>query len=244
METVELAVNTREADGKKGAKTIRRKGGVPAIVYGHGMRPLSLEVEARRLSQALHTKAGENVLINLRVQGAKLKETTCLIKEIQHHPITDEITHVDFTVISLTEKIEVKVPLMLLSTAEALGVKEGGVLDQVVHEIEIECLPTQIPAKFELDVKGMKIGDDLRVKDLSIPKDVTCKLGLEEVLVALHPPAKEEVALPPEGEVTQPEVIEKGKKEEVEEGEVAPAAGAKQAAPAKPAGAPKPEKKE
>ena len=244
METVELLVKAREAKGKSAAKTIRRRGSVPGIVYGHGMKPVSLEVEARRLYQALHTKAGENALITLKVDGAKLKESTCLIKEIQHNPITDEIAHVDFTVISLTEKIEVKVPLVLKNSADALGVKEGGVLDQVHHEIEVECLPTQIPEKFELDVKGMNIGDAFHIKDLAIPKDVTCKLGPEEVIAALHPPAKEEAA-PTEEAATQPEVIEKGKKEEVVEGEgaAAPAAGAAKPAAAKTPAA-KPEKKE
>lgn len=254
METVELAVKTRTTTGKSHAKAARRRGSVPANVYGHGMKPISLEVETKRLHQALHTKAGENVLITLKVEGAKLKESTCLIKEIQHNPVTDEIAHVDFTIISLTEKIEVKVPLVLKNSAEAVGMKEGGVLDHVHHEIEVECLPTQIPERFELDIKGMKIGDAFHIKDLSIPKDVTCKLGPEEVIVALHPPAKEEAA-PTEEAATQPEVIEKGKKEEAEEGEgAAPAAGAKPAggaakpaaakAPAAKAPAAKPEKKE
>ncbi len=241
METVDLAVKTRTQTGKAHAKSIRRKGLIPGIVYGHGMKPVALEVERRQLSQALHTKAGENVLISLKLEGAKLKESTCLIKEIQHNPVTDEISHVDFTVISLTEKIEVKVPIVLKNSAEALGVKEGGVVDLVHHEIEIECLPTQIPEKFEVDVKGMKIGDAIQVKDLNIPTDLICKLSAEEVVVALHPPQKEEVA-PAEGEAaTQPEVIEKGKKEEVEEGAEDAPAPAKQSSQtaAKPAAAPK-----
>lgn len=247
METTELAVKTRIENGKKATKAIRRRGSIPSIVYGHGMKPLALEVEVRRLYQALHTKAGENVLISLKVDGAKLKESTCLIKEIQHHPITDEIIHVDFTVVSLTEKIGVKVPLVLKNSAEALGLKEGGVLDQVHYEIEIECLPTQIPEKFELDVKAMKIGDALHIKDVAIPKEITCKLAPEEVVVALHPPAKVEEAPAEAQAAAQPEVIEKGKKEEAAEGEeAAPPApgGAKPQAAKSPAPAAKPEKKE
>jgi large subunit ribosomal protein L25 len=236
METVHLAANTREPRGSKLARAIRRAGKVPAILYGHGMKPVSLEVETRELQRALHTKAGENVLITLKVQGANLKDSTCLIKDIQHNPVTDEIQHVDFTVISLTEKIEVKVPLVVKHADEALGIKEGGILDVVHHEIEVECLPTQIPEKVEVDLKDMKIGDAIHAKDLSLPKGVEIKYSPEEVIVAVHAP-KKEVTPAPEEEVTQPEVIEKGKKLEVEEG-----AEAKPAAPKAAAG--KTEKKE
>ncbi len=217
METVHLAAKTRKDYGSRLARAIRRAGKVPAILYGHGMKPLSLEVEKMELQKALHTKAGENVLITLKVQDAELKESTCLIKEIQHNPVTDEIQHVDFTVISLTEKIEVKVPLVLKHTEEAIGMKEGGILDVVHHEIAVECLPTQIPEKIEIDIKELKIGDAIHVGDLSLAKDVICKLASEEVVVALHPPKKEAEAPAAAEEITQPEVIEKGKKVEVEE---------------------------
>ncbi len=234
METMKLQATSRTTTGKRSSKDVRRKGSIPAVLYGHGMTPLSVEVNYREFDKALHTKAGENVLINLQVEGVKLKESTCLIKEIQHNPVTDEIAHIDFTVISLNEKIEVKVPVLVSHAEEAAGVKEGGVLDVVHHEIEIECLPTEIPEKFEIDVRAMKIGDAIHLKDLKIPKGITCKLDDEEVIVTLHPPAKEEEKPLEEGAV-QPEVIEKGKKlEEGEEGE----------APAKAAPAPAAEKAE
>ncbi|HXV27587.1 MAG TPA: 50S ribosomal protein L25/general stress protein Ctc [bacterium] len=216
METVPLNVKARKNFGSRIARAIRREGKIPAILYGHGMEPLSLEVEEKALHKVLHTKAGENVLITLNVQDTDLKESTCLIKEIQHDPRTDEIQHVDFTVISLTEKIEVKVPLILKHTEEAPGIKEGGVLDVVHHEVEVECLPTQIPERIEVDIKTMKIGDSIHVKDLPLPADVVCKLPSEDVVIALHPPRKEEEAPAATEEITQPEVIEKGKKAEEE----------------------------
>jgi large subunit ribosomal protein L25 len=233
MATFSLGAKPRTIMGKQAAKEVRRQGFVPGNLYGHGMTPVSLQVTERELLAALHTKAGENVVISLQVEGVQLKESICLIKELQHNPVTDKINHVDFTVISMTEKIDVKVPITLLHSAEAPGVKEGGVLEMTHHELEVECLPTDIPEKIVISVKAMKIGDAIHVKDLAMPQGVTCKLDEEAVVVSLHPPMKEEVA----GEEVapgEPEVIEKGKK---------PEEGA-EAAAAAPAAAKKADKKE
>lgn len=217
METLQLAAKKRDLTGKKGAKASRRREAIPAILYGHGMKPLAVEVGYREFKTALHTKAGENVLINLNVEGVKLKESTCLIKDIQHNPVTEHIDHIDFTVVSLTEKITVKVHITTIHADEAAGIKEGGILDIVHHEIEIECLPTQIPDKVEINVKDMKINDAVHAKDLKLAAGIVVKLPADEVIVAIHPPAKEE-AVSAEAEATQPEVIEKGKKVDAEEG--------------------------
>ncbi|HOW59666.1 MAG TPA: 50S ribosomal protein L25/general stress protein Ctc [Candidatus Omnitrophota bacterium] len=236
METFELQAKSRTAEGTRKARGVRRNEMIPGIVYGHGMKPLSLEVSEKAFFKALHTKAGENVLITLQVEGVKLKESTCRIKDIQHNPVTDKIDHVDFMVISLTEKITAKVPVVLLHAEEAPGVKEGGVLDLVHREVEVECLPTQIPEKIEIDVKTMKISDAIHAKELGLAQGVLCLLPPEEVVVALHAPQKEEVAPVEEGEAAAgPEVIEKGKKEKEgeEAGKAAP--GAAKPAPAAPA---------
>ncbi len=237
-----LIAQVRQETGKKSAKKQRRAGFIPATVYGHGMKPLSLAVGVKDFNRVIHTKAGENAVINLKVDGVQLAESTCLIKEIQHNPVTDEISHIDFTVISLTEKIQVKVPLLVSHAEEALGTKEGGILDIIHHEIEVECLPTEIPERFEVDVKNMKIGDSISAKDLAIPKGITCRFSPEEVVIALHPPAKEKEVSEEEA-AAEPEVIEKGKKVEGEEGAV-PALKAEKAAPAKPEKPEKSEKKE
>ena len=237
METFELQAKSRVVDGTSKARAVRRNEKIPAIVYGHGMKPLPVEVPERDFLKAIHTKAGANILITLQVEGVKLAESTCRVKAIQHNPVTDKIDHIDFMVISLTENITVKVPVVMLHIEEAVGVKEGGILDLVHREVEVECLPTQIPAKIEIDVKAMKIGDSVHAKELGLPEGVKCLLPLEEVIVALHAPQKEEVKTADEGEVsTGPEVIEKGKKDKEgeEAGKAAPAAAAKPAAaPAK-----------
>ena len=234
MERVTLAAKKRETDGSRQARRIRRAGEVPAVLYGHGMKPLAISVTVRDLSKALHTKARENVILDLKVQDLKLTESTCLIKDIQHNPVTDHIAHVDFRIISLTDKIKVKVHVVVTHAEESEGVKQGGILDVVHHEVEVECLPTAIPQKIEINAKSFKLGHAVHARELNLPEGVICQLPPDEVIAAIHAPREEEVATPAEGaEAQQPEVIEKGKKEEPKEGEAAPAAASSAAKAAK-----------
>ena len=245
MKTIDLKVQTRNELGKKAAKAVRKSGGIPAILYGRGISPTPLAVSQKDLHRATHTKAGGNVLISLKVEGEKAKkDTTCLIKEAQRDPVTDEIQHVDFVAISLTEKIRVRVPLTVKDAEQAPGVKEGGVLDVVHHEIEVECLPTEIPERLEVSVKPMKIGDVVHLKEIQFPPNVNAVLEAEEVVIALHPPQKEEEAAPLAEGAVEPEVIEKGKKEKPEEGAEAAASEKAEKTEKKPEKASeKPEKK-
>ena len=220
MKTIELSAEVREIVGKKAVKAVRKLGKIPAILYGRTVKPTALAVSQKEFHHVTHTKAGGNVLISLKVDGSTKvkKDTTCLIKDVQRNPITDEIFHVDFTAVSLTEKIKVKVPLVIKDAEQAVGLKEGGILDVVHHEIEVECLPTEIPERIETSVKQLKIGDAIHLKELEIPKGSTPLMEPDEVVVSLHPPQKvEEAAAPAEG-AAEPEVIEKGKKEKPEEG--------------------------
>ena len=243
MKTIELKAELRDSVGKKAAKGARLAGKIPAILYGRGLKSTPLAVSQKEFYRVTHTKAGGNVLIGLKIEGGKAKkDTTCLVKEVQRDPMTDEIYHVDFAAISLTEKIRIKVPLVIKDAQEAVGVREGGVLDLVHHEIEVECLPTEIPERIETSVKHLKIGDAIHLKELNIPQGVNPLLEADEVVISIHPPQKEEEVAPPAEGEAEPEVIEKGKKEKPEE------AAAAQAAPAektekKPEKAEKPEKK-
>jgi len=214
QKAVELGVTVRTQSGSSYARNLRRGGRVPAILYGHGMQPLTLEVNTRELNKALNTKAGENVILQLKAEGANLKESTCVIKEIQHDPVTEAIQHVDFTVVSLTEKIEVNVPLIIKNSDDSAGVKAGGILDVVHHEIAVICTPLNIPEAFTIDVKNLNMNDAIYVKDLKIPEGVEINLDeleLDDVVVAVHPPKMEKTETEEETG-TQPEVIEKGKK--------------------------------
>ena len=220
MERIQLKVQAREDTGKKSTKKLRREKLVPAVVYKEGKKTAHLKINERELFHVLGTQAGENVLINLKLdEGSKGKDKdrVVIIKEVQHHPIKDQILHIDFQEISLTEKLTVDVPIVTKGEAEGV-VKEEGVLEHVMWEIKVECLPADIPAKIEVEVTQMKIGDSVLVKDLQTPPGVKILVDPEQTVIAVVPPHVEK---PPEEEVaegiTEPELIRKEKKEEGEE---------------------------
>ena len=231
MDFVDLCAILKEDRGKEANKKLRDKGLVPCVVYKKGEPSVSLKVNAKDLVKALRTEAGENVIINLTIEGAKKKNSrTVIIKEIQKDPIRDQLLHMDFQEISLTEKLKVKVPIT--AKGEAVGVKQGeGVLQQVMWETDIECLPTNIPEKIEVEVSQLNIGDAVYIKNILVPEGVKILNDPEAVVFSVeHIKEVEEVAAPPaEGEVAEPEVI-KEKKEKVEEveGEEKPAEAKKE----------------
>ena len=217
MEKVILKAELREEKGKSKVKDLRKKDIIPAVVYKGGKESINIKVKKEDLFDVLHTSAGENVLITLKIEGEKSKrERTCIIKEVQTNPVEDNIIHVDLNEISLTEKIEVKVPIRTHGEPEGVT-KEEGVLDHALWEVEIECLPTEIPEEIEVEVGPMKIGDTVYIKDLKPPPGVKILNDPELTILSVVPPAKEEVveAVPGE-EAEEPEVIAKGKKEEEE----------------------------
>ena len=220
MEKVILKADARETSGKSKAKDLRKKGVIPAVVYKGGKDAIKLQLAVRDLEQVIHTKAGENVIVTLKISGSdvKAKDKTVLIKEIQREPIKNRILHVDFNEISLTEALKVNVPLS--AHGEAVGVKiDGGTLEHVMWELQVECLPTDIPEKIEVEVSALKIGDAVYVKDIKVPEGVKVLNDPELIAMIVKPPKievpKEEAAA--EG-TTEPELIRK-KKEAEEEGE-------------------------
>jgi len=217
MEKVLLKATVRTLTGKRVAKDLRNKGIIPANVYKGGKGAVSLEISEDDLDNVLQTKAGENVIITLKISGeGSPKDKTVLIKEIQREPIKDGILHVDFNEISLTEMLKVNVPLS--SKGEAVGVKvDGGILEHVMWELQVECLPTDIPEKIEVDISNLKIGDSLHVKDIALPEGVKVLNDPELITMIVkaqkvEAPKEEAVA---EG-APEPELIRK--KKEVEEG--------------------------
>lgn len=221
MERIQIKAHIREETGKKHTKFLRREGFVPAVVYKEGKDTVHLRLNERDLINALHTKAGENVLINLKIgEGAKAKgkDRVVIVKEVQQHPIKDDILHVDFQEISLTEKLTFNVPIIIKGEAEGV-VKEEGVLEHIMWEIKVECLPADIPEKIEVEVTGMKIGDSVLVKDLSVPPAIKILEDPEQSVIAVKPPHEEKVAPATEEELAEPELIrEKKEEEEAEEG--------------------------
>ncbi len=231
MKEIKLKAKLREEIGKEAVKKLRRQGLVPAVAY-KGKKSVNIKVPAKDFLDVIHTKAGENVVINLQVEGKEASRTV-IIKEIQYHPIKEGILHIDFNEISLTEAITVKVPIKVL--AEAEGVKEGGVLEHILWEVEVECLPTQIPEDIPVDVSSLKIGDSILVKDLQVDPPVKILNDPETTVITLAVPHVEEAEpVKPEGELAEPEVIteKKPKEEEVsaEEAQESSGPGARKAA--------------
>jgi large subunit ribosomal protein L25 len=232
MNEIVLEAEARPLSSKGSIKTMRQKGRIPGVAYGDKESPMTLSIDEKSVQAILHSKGGRNALINLKVGGAT---HPVLIKEIQRHPITRALWHVDFHRISLKKKIETKVPLHV--KGEAPGVKVGGgVLEFLVREIRVRCLPTEIPAGIDVDISSLQLNQGIRAKDLQLPKGVEILMDAESVIVHVllikvveeTPAAEAAVAGAAE---TEPEVIKKGKVEEGEEG-AAPAAGAKPAAAA------------
>jgi large subunit ribosomal protein L25 len=241
MKEIVLEAQARPAGTKGAVKSMRRKGLVPGFAYGEKEASLALTVDEKSMQSILHSKGGRNALINLKIGTAS---HAVLIKEIQRHPITRALRHVDFQRISLKQKIETKVPLH--ATGEAPGVKlGGGVLEHLVREIPVRCLPTEIPASIDLDISNLQLNQSIRAKDLKLPAGVEILMDAESVIthvVTVHiveeTPVAAEAAVAGAAAPTEPEVIKKGKVEEGAEG-AAPAAGAEKkpatgAAPAKP----------
>ncbi|MFH1645095.1 MAG: 50S ribosomal protein L25/general stress protein Ctc [Candidatus Omnitrophota bacterium] len=207
------AVIREDEMGKEACNRLRRSGLVPAIVYKKGHKAVAIKVDEKELFRVLNTSAGENAIITLKISDGKaVKDKTVIVKESQHNPIKDNVVHVDFHEISLKERIVVCIPVE--TKGEPEGVKnDGGVLDHVLKELEVECLPTDIPEKIDVSVEVMKIGDSLRVKDLSVPETVKVLTDAEQTVVSVMAPKSEEEAEEGAAEeaITEPEVIREKK---------------------------------
>lgn len=223
MEKVVLNAAAREETGKSACKHIRREGKIPAVVYKSGKEGVKVQVDTNELWHALHTDAGENAIITMKISGGdKEIKKTVIVQETQQDPINDKFLHVDFHEISLKEKIQVNVPVVV--KGEAIGVKEDdGVLAQIAWELEVECLPAAIPENIVVYVDELNINDAIHVSDIDAGEGVVILNDPEDMVVTVNPPhaeePEEEGEEGEEGE-EEPEVIKKGKaEEEGEEGE-------------------------
>lgn len=231
-----LTVTRRSVQGSRPSRRFRQQGLIPGVVYGRGMEPISVTVNHRDLLQVLHSKMGEHALVKLRLTDAASWEQPALVHAIQHDPVGGQVVHVDFHTVLLTEKLKVGVPVVL--TGEAVGVKqEGGVLEHFLRQVEVECLPTDIPERLEFDVSGMKIGDTLHVRDLAAPPNVTIITAPDGAIASIQVPRKEAEPTPEAAAAAEPEVITERKEtaeEAAGEGKKAePGAGEKKAPEAK-----------
>ncbi|MGB9103435.1 MAG: 50S ribosomal protein L25 [Terriglobales bacterium] len=220
METV-VEAQPREANGKNVARRLRKSGKVPAVVYGAGKPPLSVSVDPKQIARILHSEAGHNTIFDLQVDGERAK---AMIVDWQYEPIKGSLLHLDLQRIAMDRRLKVQVPISL--KGEAAGVKQqGGILDQVLREVEVECLPGDIPSHIDADVSNLVFGQSLRVSDLPLDRSKVKILTPADQVVAHVTSVKEEVAPTPEAVAAdaaaapaEPEVIKKGKQETAEEG--------------------------
>jgi large subunit ribosomal protein L25 len=219
--TTKLDVKSREGAGSRAARRLRRSGRVPGVLYGGGGEPVGFDADARELRLAL---AASGAVLDLSVDGGKT--TPVVLKEAQRHPVRGETVHVDLLRVRLDEAIHALVPLELTGADDAPGVKEGGVLEQITRELNVEALPTDIPESIAHDVGEMQIGETILLSAIIAPQGLTLLDEIEETVIATLSPPKLQAEVAEEIEA-ETELVGEGEGEEAEEGaaEEAPTEG-------------------
>ena len=202
MAEITLIADTGRPLGSAAARRLRTADRVPAVVYGKGVEPTSITVERRALRQVLSGEAGLNAVINLQVSG---RSHPTVVKELQRHPLRRSVTHVDFLVVDLDVELEVEVPLELIGEAKAV-LADQGLVDPTLNSLTVRCTPRHIPNVITIDISAMRIGDVIRVSDLTLPPDTSCPLDPDTAVVtavATRAIVEEKVA-PVEAAETEP----------------------------------------
>jgi large subunit ribosomal protein L25 len=228
MKQLTLEAQVRTALGKNEMRRSRVGGSVPAVLYGRGETNLNLELVDKKNQQVMLTPGIFNTLIKLTITGDTPHEETVMVKEIQRHPVSEKILHVDFVKISMDRKLETKIPVHLEGNSP--GVKEGGILELVHRELHIRCLPSLIPEFITLSISNLAIGDAITVSQLPLQEGIEVMVDAHEPIVHVVAPKAEEVKAVVEGapaaagaaapaaaagaEVKQPEVIGEKEREE------------------------------
>jgi len=216
MASASLSGGIREGNGKGSARTLRAAGRIPAVIYGHGREPQSLSIDTRELEKLLGHISAENTVIDLSIDG---RSSRTLIREIQRHPFKRQILHVDFQELVAGEKVTVRVPIVLMGVPAGVRL-DGGMLDQITRELEVEVDPANIPNHIEVDVTELTIGSSIHVSDLNLPAGVEVADEDATVCVVSAPRAVVEAAPTEEVEaVVEPEVIRARKPDEEETSE-------------------------
>jgi large subunit ribosomal protein L25 len=214
LETLEIRVDARDKKRKRDAKRLLRSGKIPGILYGPKTQAIALALDKREFSSGVADLEGSH-LVRLKSESRELADKVALVKDMQYHPISGDVIHTDLYEVDLTAKITVNVPLHFIGKAE--GVVRGGILQPIVREIEVECLPLDIPAFFDVDVSALDIGDSVHIEELTMPEGVSAVFESNLALVAVVPPTVEEApaaaAAPVEGAEVAPAAVEATSKE-------------------------------
>jgi len=213
MAIAQISVSNRSDTGKGVARKLRAAGRIPAVIYGHGIAPRSLSLDTHQFELLLEKVAYRTTVFELDAEGTK---TNALIREIQKHPYKKEILHIDFQELIAGEKVTVKVPIAY--TGASIGVKEGGIIDQIMHDLTIRVDPMQIPAKIDVDVTTLAIGRSLHVADVKVPDGIEVMDDEDATICTCAAPKEEKAAESTDptavGAPAEPEVLSKGKKDE------------------------------
>lgn len=177
-----LQAEKREVKGTTASKRLRRSGIVPAVIYGSSQREYMIQLDSKQFFDIARKQASQNFIVNLEIEGAQEKTKLAIVQDIQRDPLTGKLIHVDFRAVSEDETIHATVPVVL--TGEPVGVKSGGILEQLIRELEVFCRPGDLPEMISCDVSELDIGDSLKVAELPFGEGVTTKMD-GEVLVAL-----------------------------------------------------------
>ena len=210
-----LTATARTGAGSSVSNRLRRQGQMPGVIYNNKGKSELVQMSRHEFERLMHDRVGENLVLDLAVEGKDPRKV--LLREVQRHPVTDAYLHADFLEVSMTEKMRVRVPIRLLGEPEGVS-QEGGILEQPLREVEVECLPGDMVEQIDADVSALKIGDAIFVGDLKVDPKLTIVTGKGiAVAIVSAPKAEEEVAAPAEGVATgEPEVI--GAKKDDEEG--------------------------
>ncbi len=240
MERVALTAHIREHTGKGIARGLRREKKIPAVLYSHG-KSMPIAMVNKDVSKVLNTEGGEHALIDLKLEGGSAAgERMALIKDYQVDPLTGVLIHLDLMEVAMNEKV--KVPVNIHLVGSSVGVKEGGILQHGMRQVEIECLPGQIPDFIEVNIADVNINESIHVRDIKAPEGVRILTDSDGTVVTIQPPISAEkleamLTAAPAAETGEPEVVGKKKEAEGEAAAAAPAAGAKGKEAAAPAAA-------
>ncbi len=206
-----LKAKKRETRNSGEVSRLRKEGGVPAVLYGKKIQPTNLQVRKGDLDILLNHAVGENILVELEVEGSG--KSLALIQEVQHHPVTGQAIHIDLLAVSMDEKITAEVAVE--PVGEAVGVKNyGGVLEQNIRQIEVECLPKDLPEVIHVDVSALGVGESVHIREIVLPAGVVATQDPELAVFHVTPPRVDTTASSGEEAPSAPEVIKEKKKEE------------------------------
>jgi len=219
MDEIRLTAEKRDSVGKGNARKLRAKGFIPAVLYGPEIDPASVSINTREISTLLRTTGAANKLIDLNISGED-NGRKVIIRELQRDPVTGAVKHLDLYQVSMTKKLNITVRVNLVGTPA--GVKLGGILQQIVRDMDIACLPLDIPDKIEIDVSKLEIGDSIHVSDISLDK-VDIMIAQQRTIATVVPPTVVKTAAEEAAEAAEAEEGEElAEGEEAAEGEAKP----------------------